>query len=409
MTDLAPDPVAFWPPHRWLLAVAGGVVALLAIGAIFDERSRNGQPGTALKLTQLTQDTGLTFQPTISNDGALIAYASDRGEANNLNIWLGRIGSRDEPHRLTRHEAHDYQPSFSPDGTQIAFRSERGETGIYVVPTLGGTGTVHRERRPRSEVLSRREADRLLDRRRGPVPSGEDSTSSMRPGASLVSSRPTSTTRGGRSGHPMAATSCSSGSDAMLTATSETTIPACDGGSSPQRAANLGKRAFLAELEQTRGCIGASSSVDAVLTDPALERRRSATLVARNQRNRLLSAIGRQYERLEHPRDHGRALVAGEPVRLTSGAGSEIGALQDAHGRLIFSTFTMNADIWSLPLDPRFRSLPSGPLRTPDERHVDLTILRPSPRMAENSSIRPTGQGMMTYGSEKLIPARNGH
>jgi Tol biopolymer transport system component len=70
-----------------------------------------------------------------------MAFASDRGEEGNLDIWLQPIGGR-EPIRLTNDPADDTDPTISPDGTHVAFRSERmgpsGQGGIYVVPTFGG-------------------------------------------------------------------------------------------------------------------------------------------------------------------------------------------------------------------------------------------------------------------------------
>lgn len=66
-----------------------------------------------------------------------MAYASDRGEEGNLDIWLQQIGT-EERVRVTNHETDDYDPSLSPDGTKIAFRSERNGGGVYLVPALGG-------------------------------------------------------------------------------------------------------------------------------------------------------------------------------------------------------------------------------------------------------------------------------
>jgi Tol biopolymer transport system component len=100
--------------------------------------TRSGAPAPQLKLTQLTHDAGLTWQPALSPEGKLVAYASDRAGKGNLNIWLQQIGGG-EPVQLTRHEANDYAPDFSPDGTRIVFRSDRAGGGIYVIPALGGS------------------------------------------------------------------------------------------------------------------------------------------------------------------------------------------------------------------------------------------------------------------------------
>ena len=95
------------------------------------------QPPPQYKLTQITRDTGYTADPALSPDGRLLAYASDRGEDGNLDIWVQQL-TEGNPIRLTDDPANDGTPSFSPDGSRIVFRSGRGNGGIYVTPALGG-------------------------------------------------------------------------------------------------------------------------------------------------------------------------------------------------------------------------------------------------------------------------------
>lgn len=85
----------------------------------------------------LTFDSGLTFTPTVSSDGNLMAYTSDREGSRTLDIWIQQV-SGGEPLRRTDHPADDWSPSFSPDGSKIVFRSERDGGGIYIIDTLGG-------------------------------------------------------------------------------------------------------------------------------------------------------------------------------------------------------------------------------------------------------------------------------
>ena len=123
-------------PTRVFLASTVAVVLLLVAAGI-GWRSRGSRPSSEYVLTRLTTDVGLTAFPTISRDGKLVAYASDRGGAGNLDIWVQQVGSGSAL-RLTDDVADDYEPSLSPDGTRIAFRANRSGGGIYVVSVLGG-------------------------------------------------------------------------------------------------------------------------------------------------------------------------------------------------------------------------------------------------------------------------------
>jgi Tol biopolymer transport system component/predicted Ser/Thr protein kinase len=119
--------------RRGLLAAAL-VMAAVASGYWM---TRQRSPLAAPALTRLTFDSGLTFEPALSPDGKLVAYASDRSGDGNLDIWVQQVAGG-EAVRLTGHAADDREPAFSPDGDRIAFRSEREGGGIYVVPAIGG-------------------------------------------------------------------------------------------------------------------------------------------------------------------------------------------------------------------------------------------------------------------------------
>ena len=142
-------------PGRWMSPSGWGVAAvvLLAIAATawwFGGAGEREAGPPEYRYRQITRDTGYTADPTLSPNGQLLAYSSDRGGDGNLDIWVQQL-TGGEPIQLTQHQADDYAPSFSPDGSRIVFRSARGGQGIYVVPALGGDARriVDRGRFPR--------------------------------------------------------------------------------------------------------------------------------------------------------------------------------------------------------------------------------------------------------------------
>jgi WD40-like Beta Propeller Repeat len=123
--------------HLGITIAAGLLLVAVSVGITwwFTRLSPPAQPPS--KLTRLTSDLGLTYQPALSSDGKLVAYASDRSGEGNLDIWVKQV-TGGEPVRLTHHLADDYEPAFSANGGKIAFRSERDGGGVYTIPSLGG-------------------------------------------------------------------------------------------------------------------------------------------------------------------------------------------------------------------------------------------------------------------------------
>ena len=88
------------------------------------------------RLTQLTFNRGLTYQPAVSPDGHVVVYASDRGGAGDLDLWSQRDDGSTV--RLTKGPMDEHEVSFAPDGNRIVFRSERDGGGIYVMGAQSG-------------------------------------------------------------------------------------------------------------------------------------------------------------------------------------------------------------------------------------------------------------------------------
>ena len=119
-----------------LLAIAS-VLVVAAAFALLKVLVPKPRGPVEYAISPLTYDSGVTTSPTLSPDGSLMAYASDREGNGNFDIWVQQV-SGGKPLRLTNHPADDWFPSFSPDGSRIAFRSDRDGGGIYLVDVLGG-------------------------------------------------------------------------------------------------------------------------------------------------------------------------------------------------------------------------------------------------------------------------------
>ena len=154
LQNMAGAPTTPSTPSRrpWLRLAAIAAAGVAACGAFYWLGRRSPEPVSTADATyrRLTNDKGLTEGAAISADGRLVAYASDRADASNLDIWVQQVDGGGLV-RLTSDPADDYDPDFSPDGTQIAFRSDRKDEGIYVAPPLGGEARllIPEGRRPR--------------------------------------------------------------------------------------------------------------------------------------------------------------------------------------------------------------------------------------------------------------------
>jgi Tol biopolymer transport system component/tRNA A-37 threonylcarbamoyl transferase component Bud32 len=118
----------------WYIAatVVLSIAAVLSAGYVFRERNLR-----LAESVRLTQYSGLATSGTTSDNGRVIAYASDEADPGNLDIWVRDLDSG-VSRRITTDPAEELYPKLSPDGSWVIYRSERNGGGLYAAPVHGG-------------------------------------------------------------------------------------------------------------------------------------------------------------------------------------------------------------------------------------------------------------------------------
>lgn len=90
-----------------------------------------------LSWTRVTYSNASNTQPSISPDGATVAYVSEVSQGN-TEIFVVDLRTK-SIRQLTFNPAHDEAPKWSPDGTKIAFATNRD--GNWEIYTMNADGT----------------------------------------------------------------------------------------------------------------------------------------------------------------------------------------------------------------------------------------------------------------------------
>jgi Tol biopolymer transport system component len=121
----------------WVFSIAAALV--IAMVGVWLVRSKKEVPEVPLVAVPLTSYAGNQLWPTLSPDGAQVAFSWNGEKQDKFDIYVKQIGV-EPPFRLTSDAAMDYSPAWSPDGGFIAFLRElsHDKTDIVLVPQRGG-------------------------------------------------------------------------------------------------------------------------------------------------------------------------------------------------------------------------------------------------------------------------------
>ena len=123
------------PPWRWIFGgTATLAIALITILLLYNRLGR--PPEAPYELIGLESEIGEYDAPSLSADGQILVFTSDKAGHGDLDVWVKHIRFGDSK-PLTGPGADEDEPAVSADGTMVAYRSER-DGGLYIISTLGG-------------------------------------------------------------------------------------------------------------------------------------------------------------------------------------------------------------------------------------------------------------------------------
>ncbi|HET7840801.1 MAG TPA: protein kinase [Terriglobia bacterium] len=127
-------------PYKWeaVAALLVLVVGLAGAGWSWFHRSRAAREAP-LAAVPLTSYPGRESMPSLSPDGAQVAFSWNGEREDNTDIYVKVIGA-ETPLRLTTNPADDFSPAWSPDGRWIAFLRTLpgGRASVALISPIGG-------------------------------------------------------------------------------------------------------------------------------------------------------------------------------------------------------------------------------------------------------------------------------
>jgi Tol biopolymer transport system component/DNA-binding winged helix-turn-helix (wHTH) protein len=117
---------------------AGSVAAVLTAAIVFWLWLPRPSPPRLWRSTPFTSFPGFELTPSLSPEGARVAFTWNGENQNNFDIYVQSVGSS-APLRLTRNSAADMGPAWSPDGRNLAFLrlNPAGRQDILVMTSVG--------------------------------------------------------------------------------------------------------------------------------------------------------------------------------------------------------------------------------------------------------------------------------